>query len=109
MLDLLVTAPPPAFVYEWKEPNPKQAIRVVLRDLPDRSERDCAMELAHRESRYDPRAANSMSTAVGVWQLIWGKRSWSIQRQFEEANNYAQARYGSWCKGLSHHDVNNWW
>jgi hypothetical protein len=109
MLDMFMLAPPPAMIQEWQPPNPKQAIRIVLRDLPDRSERECAMELAWRESRFDIRAANESSTAVGIWQLIWGKRSWTIEKQFGEANKYATARYGSWCAGQAHHDANNWW
>jgi hypothetical protein len=109
MIDFGFVPPPPAYVQEIAPEDVRHAVRVVLRQLPSRSERDCALEIAHRESRFDMRAANLDSTAVGVWQLIWGKRAWSLDKQFQEAHRYAIDRYGSWCDGLSHHDEKNWW
>jgi len=87
----------------------KQQARFAIGMLVNsKSETDCAVKIAFKESRYRLKAKNKHSSARGVWQLMWGQPHWSIFKQASEANKYVQHRYGSWCKAYRFHQERNW-
>jgi hypothetical protein len=76
--------------------------------VKSKSEQDCAIKIAFKESRYQPNAKNLYSSARGIWQLTWGKAQWSVLQQASEANKYVRHRYGSWCNALAFHQERNY-
>jgi hypothetical protein len=74
----------------------------------NKAEARCAKKIAYKESRYRPEAKNKVSSARGIWQLMWGKPDWDIFKQAEQAHKYVQHRYDTWCKAYSFHQERNW-
>jgi hypothetical protein len=74
-----------------------------------KSETNCAMKIAYKESRYNLDSVNKESGARGIWQLMWGKPTWDIFKQVQEAHDYVHHRYGTWCKAYSFHQERNWY
>ena len=90
--------------------EPKQKLRFAISTLTTRkSEIDCSLAIAYKESRYRLEAKNKRSSATGAWQLMWGKPHWSVFKQATEAHGYVLHRYGSWCEALKFHQERNWY
>lgn len=81
----------------------------IAQFVTDKKQRLCAKRIAYKESRYNETSLNKKSGARGVWQLLWGKPSWSLLKQTQEAHNYVLHRYDTWCKAYRHHQERNWY
>jgi hypothetical protein len=107
MLLMGMPASPPAIIITLtKEEMAKRAIGTIT---VSRSEARCALKIAYKESRYDPKALNKKSGARGMWQLMWGKPTWNIWKQTDEADKYVKHRYKTWCSAYRHHQERNWY
>lgn len=94
------------------ELSPREVIKEALqKEQPNitKEETQCALQIVYRESRYNVDAVNKSSGAQGAYQLMWGKPEWGLGKQTQQAVKYMKSRYGSWCAGLQHHDMKNWW
>jgi hypothetical protein len=69
----------------------------------------CALEIVYRESRYDKKAVNPSSGATGLFQLMHGRKKWTVDKQVHMATKYMKHRYGTWCNALEHHNDKGWW
>lgn len=80
----------------------------------------CAMNIAYRESRWNPNAVNPKSGASGLFQLMprtrtnltsrHGTRDFrSVHGQTRAATLYMAPRYGSWARGWRHWQRRKWW
>lgn len=91
----------------------RQRLRAVLKNQSSRSlskaEVKCALEIAYRESRYNPGSVNRTSGARGVYQLLHGQPQWDLKKQVQMATKYMKHRYGTWCKAYAFHIRNDWW
>jgi hypothetical protein len=71
----------------------------------------CALQIAYKESRYQPMATNGKYW--GIYQLGFAHPTkpseHSIKRQLRLAHKYVLARYGNWCNAWIHHIDNNWY
>jgi hypothetical protein len=89
--------------------EPRQKLRFAIGTLTkDKSEIDCSLKIAFKESRYRLEAKNKRSSATGAWQLMWGHPRWSVFKQATEAHEYVLHRYGSWCEAYKFHQERNW-
>lgn len=69
----------------------------------------CAMSIAYKESRYNPDARNKSSGAQGAFQLMHGKKHWTLDKQIQMATKYMKHRYKTWCNAWKHHKLRGWW
>jgi TP901 family phage tail tape measure protein len=73
-------------------------------------------ELIRRESSWNPRAQNPVSTAYGLyqflnstWATVGGYKTSNPGLQAEFGNRYIQQRYGNPAAAVAFHDRNNWY
>lgn len=90
---------------EIKQISPKMYAKATL----NKSEYKCIKQLYYYESRWNHRAYNKSSGAVGIPQ---GKSKWlktaSPIEQVKWGIRYNKNRYGSNCKALDHFKKWNW-
>lgn len=101
---------PPAIVIVVEDPKDsvRGAIATVSRGI-SRRDMYCALEIARRESRYNKDSYNPRSGARGVYQLLHGKKNWTLNKQIQMAVKYMKHRYGTWCQALKFHNLHGWW
>ena len=69
----------------------------------------CLDALVYRESRWNPKAANSSSSAYGLFQFLHMKPGTSLARQYAQFERYIGSRYhGSPCEAL-HANAGRWY
>lgn len=73
-------------------------------------------ELIRRESSWNPRAQNPISTAYGLyqfldstWATVGGHKTSNPGLQAEFGNRYIRQRYGNPAAAVAFHDRNNWY
>ena len=72
-------------------------------------QRECALSLWTRESRFDHLADNKRSSAYGIAQLL-GEKSSRADLQILHGVRYIEHRYsGSFCRALQHSDRRGWY
>ncbi len=67
-----------------------------------------ALELLHKESRWNYKAKNPKSSAFGLFQMIGNKEQDPI-KQIDKGLKYIEHRYGTACKALAHHKIKGWY
>jgi hypothetical protein len=88
--------------------------RIISADR-SRSEAECALKIAWRESRYQLHVRNSTSGAYGVFQLMQVDKRLNLQKQILRATKYVESRYGSsdkrhaWCMAWSSWQRKGWY
>jgi hypothetical protein len=66
-------------------------------------------EIIHRESRWNPQAANDHSTAFGLFQILRMNPETPLRKQVEAGIRYIRSRYGLPSVALAHHDRFGWY
>jgi hypothetical protein len=94
---------------EEKRENKALAISFLKALGYNAQQRECAVTLWTRESRFDHLADNPRSTAYGIAQLL-RERSREPELQILHGIRYIGHRYGgSACRALSHSDRRGWY
>ena len=88
--------------------------RVVVRERASRSgwrgtQWRCLDAIIYRESRWNPRAANTHSSARGLFQMLKQDPALSVEEQTERGLRYVRERYGSPCEALRWHNAHGWY
>ena len=94
-----------------QEPLPvdKRIERYVSRDY-DRTNAYCALQIAHKESRFNQFALSRDKQYWGVFQLGHTQsHNWTMRRQLRLVSEYIHHRYKNWCNAWSHHKRHNWY
>jgi hypothetical protein len=69
----------------------------------------CVDEIVFKESRWNPKAKNSKSSAFGLFQILKSKETNPI-KQIDLGLKYIDARYkGCACTALAHHKKHGWY
>lgn len=95
--------------------NVDNRIKQIIAADRSRSEAECALKIAWRESRYQLHVRNSTSGAYGVFQLMQVDKRLSLQKQIDRATKYVVHRYGgqdhsaAWCKAWSQWQAKGWY
>lgn len=98
-----------AWVGELDPPTIKFQVKTQIVSTWNREQWQCANELIHRESRWDPEAKNPTSSAYGLFQQLKLRETTSPARQTRLGIKYIAHRYGSPCKALKHHNRKGWY
>lgn len=69
----------------------------------------CLDAIIYRESRWNPRAANTHSSARGLFQMLKQDPALSVEEQTERGLRYVRERYGSPCDALRWHTSHGWY
>jgi resuscitation-promoting factor RpfB len=94
---------------EEKRENKALAISFLKALGYNAQQRECAVALWTRESRFDHLADNPRSTAFGIAQLL-RERSGEPELQILHAIRYVEHRYrGSFCSSLRHSNRVGWY
>jgi hypothetical protein len=92
----------------------KRIERIISADR-SRSEAECALKIAWRESRYQLHVRNSTTGAYGLFQLMQVDKQMNLKKQIDRATKYVEHRYGSpdrrnsWCKAWSSWQTKGWY
>jgi hypothetical protein len=92
----------------------KRIERIITADR-SRSEADCALKIAWRESRFQLHVRNPTSGAYGAFQLMQVDKHLNLQKQISRATKYVESRYGStdkthsWCKAWQAWQTKGWY
>ena len=92
----------------------KRIERIITADR-SRSEAQCALKIAWRESRYQLHVRNSTTGAYGLFQLMQVEREMNLKSQISRATKYVEHRYGSpdkrhsWCRAWSSWQTKGWY
>ena len=111
LVDMLITI----MLYSQKpsieQPLPvdKRIERYVSRSY-DRTNANCALLIAYKESRFNQFALSRDKRYWGVFQLGHTQSdNWTMRRQLRLVNKYIQHRYTNWCNAWIHHQRHNWY
>lgn len=90
--------------------NPRELVthRASARGYSSK-ELKCLFIIIDRESDWNPKADNPNSTAFGLFQRLKLNPEASIYKQVRTGLDYIQARYGTACEALKHHDKEGWY
>ena len=69
----------------------------------------CLDAIIYRESRWNPRAANTHSSARGLFQMLKQNPALSVEEQTVRGLRYIKSRYGSPCEALRFHNAHGWY
>jgi hypothetical protein len=100
--------------HEIKEPKPQvesvqQYAKRIVVSTWSTVEWHCLHILWHRESRWDPKAANKRSTARGIPQLLNLDPNTEPKKQVDLGIKYVRHRYDTPCEALRHHFRKGWY
>ena len=104
-----VGIPPVSRAYRTADEARALTIRIARElDTPGLQIR-CLLNLWHRESRFRPDAYNRHSGAGGIPQILGMDPKTPTQIQIRKGFRYINARYGTPCGALRHHDRHGWY
>jgi len=92
----------------------RRSPRAIVRERASRSgwkgaQWRCLDAIIHKESRWNPRAANTHSSARGLFQMLKQDPALSVEEQTERGLRYVRERYGSPCQALRFHVAHGWY